>query len=55
MSDCKEKTEMLVSSDCKSEAETVGQLLIEMSQGNKVKLEAFLEAANFLDKWKEPA
>lgn len=54
-SDCKSNSEVLVSSDCKSEAEAVGQALINMSQGNKGKLEAFLEAVNFLDKWKEPA
>ena len=55
MSSCKDISETLVSSCCKSEAEQIGELIVEMSQGNKMKLEAFLEAVNFLDKWKEPA
>lgn len=55
MSDYEENSEMIVNSDCMSDAEAVGQALINMSQGDKAKLNTFLEAVNFLDKWKEPA
>lgn len=55
MSDREEKSEMIVNGDCMPDAERIGQILINMSQGNKEKLITFLEAVNFLDKWKESA
>lgn len=54
-SDNKSQSEVLLSSDCKPEAEEMAQLLAEINPGNKNNLEMFLKAVDFIDTWKKPA
>ena len=54
-SDNKSQSEVLLSSDCKPEAEEMAQLLAEINPGNKNNLEMFLKAVDFIDTWKTPA
>lgn len=50
-----ENMETMISSECKAEAEELANILAKMSDGKKERLEIFLEALRFWERWGKSA